>query len=210
MIRIIIADDHRLIRDGIKAMLAKNNEFELVGEAEDGEDLLKQAEEKAPDVILVDITMPKVNGIEVISKLKKTNPNIKSILLTMHEEPEYIIKGAKSGASGYLLKNIEYEELQLAIKTVAAGQKYFNASVSKILIDNISNSKEEETDQEKLTAREVEVLREIVNGLSTKQIGEKLFISARTVETHRVNIMKKLDVHNTAELVKKALDKKLI
>ena len=159
---------------------------------------------------MIDITMPGRNGIEVFTELKKINPNLKFILLTMHEEPEYVIKAVKGGANGYLLKNLEYEELERAILMVAGGGKYFNERISKILLENLYSNTEEEALNGKLTDREQEVLAEIVKGFTTKQIAEKLFISHRTVETHRVNLMKKLDVHNIAELVKIAIDKKMV
>jgi DNA-binding NarL/FixJ family response regulator len=209
-IKIIIADDHRLIRDGIKAMLTRNEKFELIGEAESGEQLFELLKTELPDVILIDITMPGKNGIEVFTELKKINPNLKFILLTMHEEPEYVIKAVKGGANGYLLKNLEYEELEKAVLIVAGGGKYFNERISKILLENLYSNTEEEALNGKLTEREQEVLAEIVKGFTTKQIAEKLFISHRTVETHRVNLMKKLDVHNIAELVKIAIDKKMV
>jgi DNA-binding NarL/FixJ family response regulator len=209
-IKIIIADDHRLIRDGIKAMLTRNENFELVGEAESGEQLFDLLKNVIPNVILIDITMPGKNGIEVFTELKKINPNLKFILLTMHEEPEYVIKAVKGGANGYLLKNLEYEELEKAVLTVAGGGKYFNERISKILLENLYSNTEEEALNGKLTEREQEVLTEIVKGFTTKQIAEKLFISHRTVETHRVNLMKKLDVHNIVELVKIAIDKKMV
>jgi DNA-binding NarL/FixJ family response regulator len=209
-IKIVIADDHRLIRDGIKAMLTRNENFELTGEAESGEQLFELLKITIPDVILIDITMPGRNGIEIFTELKKINPNLKFILLTMHEEPEYVIKAVKGGANGYLLKNLEYEELERAILMVAGGGKYFNERISKILLENLYSNTEEEALNGKLTERELEVLAEIVKGFTTKQIAEKLFISHRTVETHRVNLMKKLDVHNIAELVKIAIDKKMV
>jgi DNA-binding NarL/FixJ family response regulator len=209
-IKIIICDDHRLIRDGIKAMLSRNENFELIGEAEIGEQLFDLLQTLVPDVILIDITMPDKNGIEVFTELKRVNQNLKFIVLTMHEEPEYVIKAVKGGASGYLLKNLEYEELEKAITTVAGGGKYFNDRISKVLLENLYANTEEETFSGKLTDREQEVLAEIVNGLTTRQIAEKLFISHRTVETHRVNLMKKLNVHNIAELVKIAIDKKIV
>jgi len=209
-IKIIIADDHRLIRDGIKTMLSKNERFDVIAEAENGEELLKLLNNALPDIILLDITMPGKNGIEIFTELKKVNSAYKFILLTMHEEPEYVIKAVKGGASGYLLKNLEYEELEKAIITVAEGGKYFNNRVSAILLENLHNKTEEEAYSEKLTDRELEILKEIVSGFTTKEIAEKLYISHRTVETHRVNIMRKLEVHNVAELVKIAIDKKLI
>jgi DNA-binding NarL/FixJ family response regulator len=209
-ISIIIADDHALIRDGIKTMLSRNPTFEIVAEAENGKHLIELCKELTPDVILVDITMPNISGFEAIVELKKIIPSTRFIILTMHEEPEYIIKAARSGAHGYLLKNVDYEELSKAIQSVYNGNKYFNEHVSSILMDELHRKSDSAIYQEKLTERESDVLKEIVNGLSSKEIADKLFISPRTAETHRNNIMKKLQVHNTAELVKLALDKGLV
>jgi DNA-binding NarL/FixJ family response regulator len=210
-IKIILADDHKLIRDGIKTLLKKNDRYEIIAEADNGKHLMEILEQYAPDIILIDITMPYLNGIDAIAQLKKVNPNFKFIVLTMHEEAEYILKSIQSGASGYLLKNAEYEELQEAINVVAAGGKYFNNNISNLIIENLTRpSAEKVKDYQDLTAREIEILREVADGLSTKLIADKLSISSRTVETHRVNIMKKLEAHNTAELIKKALDRKII
>jgi DNA-binding NarL/FixJ family response regulator len=208
-ISIVIADDHRLIRDGIKTLLKKDNDFEIVAEANNGEELIDIINTITPDVILADISMPKFNGIDAMATLKKINPNLKFIILTMHEEPEYIMKSIKAGASSYLLKNVEYEELQKAVRTVAGGGKYFNAFISNIMIENLAQQTEKE-EQAPLTPREVEVLKEVANGLSAKLIADKFSISVRTVETHRVNIMKKLNAHNTAEVIKKAIEQKII
>ena len=208
-ISIIIADDHALIRDGIKTMLSRNPDYKIIAEAENGTELIKLASSLMPDLILADISMPVMNGFEALTELRKTLPDIRVILLTMHEEPEYIIKAARSGANGYLLKNIDYEELHRAIGLVMSGQKYFNQHVSSILMDELHRKSDTDQLQEKLTERESDILKEIVHGLSSKEIADKLFISPRTVDTHRNNLMKKLDVHNTAELVKLALDKGL-
>jgi DNA-binding NarL/FixJ family response regulator len=210
-IKIILADDHILVREGFKSLINKNKEFEVVGEAENGKALLTLIESVSVDVLLVDISMPLLNGIEAIAQMKKISPSLKFIMLTMHEEAEYILKSIQAGANGYLLKNVEPEELEKAIKTVAAGGKYFNATISNIMIENISKGpgvdKEEITE---LTAREKEILQYVADGLSTKIIADKLSISARTVETHRVHIMKKLKVGNGAEMVKKGLEQKII
>ena len=208
-ISIIVADDHRLIRDGIKTLLKKDADFEIVAEADNGEELINVLNTITPDVILVDISMPKFNGIDAMTTLKKINPNLKFIVLTMHEEPEYIIKSIQGGASSYLLKNVEYEELQKAVCTVAGGGKYFNPFISNIMIENLAKITEKE-EQAVLTPREIEILKEVANGLSAKLIADKFSLSVRTVETHRVNIMKKLNAHNTAEVIKKAIEQKLI
>jgi DNA-binding NarL/FixJ family response regulator len=210
-IRIILADDHKLVREGFKSLLKKNKDFEVAGEAENGKTLLSLIENLIADVLLVDISMPEMNGIETIAQIKKLNPNLKFIMLTMHEEAEYIVKSIQAGANGYLLKNVEPEEMENAIRTVYAGGKYFNSTISNIMIENISKfadaGKEEISE---LTAREKEILQYVADGLSTKLIADKLSISTRTVETHRVHIMKKLQVSNGAEMVKKGLEQKMI
>ncbi|MFL5729407.1 MAG: response regulator [Cytophagaceae bacterium] len=210
-IRIILADDHILVREGFKSLLAKKKEFEVVGEAENGKALLELLENLSADVLLVDISMPQMNGIEAIAQMKKINPNLKFIMLTMHEEAEYILKSIQAGANGYLLKNVELDELENAIKTVANGGKYFNSTVSNIMIENISRNPDPNKEElSELTAREKEILQYVADGLSTKLIADKLSISARTVETHRVHIMKKLQVSNGAEMVKKGIELKII
>jgi DNA-binding NarL/FixJ family response regulator len=210
-IRIILADDHILVREGFKSLLSKKKDFEVVGEAENGNILLDLIESLSADVLLVDISMPQLNGIEAIAQMKKINPNLKFIMLTMHEEAEYILKSIQAGANGYLLKNVEPDELENAIRTVAAGGKYFNSTISNIMIENLSRVSEPgKEDLTELTAREKEILQYVADGLSTKLIADKLSISARTVETHRVHIMKKLQVNNGAEMVKRGLEQKII
>ncbi len=209
-LKIIIADDHALIRNGIKTMLSRNPEYNIIAEAENGKQLVELASKHIPDVVLADISMPVLNGFDALAELRKILPDTKVILLTMHEEPEYIIKAARSGANGYLLKNIDYEELHRAIALVMNGQKYFNQQVSSILMEELHRKSDSDQLQEKLTERESDILKEIVQGLSSKEIADKLFISSRTVDTHRNNLMKKLSVHNTAELVKLALEKGLV
>ena len=206
-IKIIIAEDHKLVREGIKSLLKKDQEFEVIAEAQNGLELIEILNDHDPDVVLVDITMPQMTGIEVISRMKVKKPYLKFIILTMHEEPEYILTGLQSGTQGFLLKNVEFEELRTAIKTVAAGGKFFHSSISNIALENLHKIREEQVN---LTPREKEILSEVANGLSTKLISDKLSISPRTVETHRVNIMKKLNASNTAELVKIAVENDLI
>lgn len=209
-IKIVVADDHKLIRDGITTLLRMDEQFEVIGEANDGVELIKLLDSSLPDVVLVDITMPNMNGIEAVARLKKINPNLRFIILTMHEEGDYVMKSIQSGAHGYLLKNSDFEELQKAIRTVAAGGKYFNSVISNLMIENLSSTTEPKGEKPDLTPREIEVLKEVAEGLSTKMIADKLSISSRTVETHRVNMMKKMVAHNTAELIKKSLEWKII
>jgi DNA-binding NarL/FixJ family response regulator len=211
-IRILIADDHTLIRDGIKALLQQESEFEVIGEASDGLELIKLATELVPDIIVLDLSMPGKNGIEVIKDVKNVNVAIKCIILSMHEDPDYVVKSIQAGARGYILKNAEHEEIIRAIKSVQQGNQYYNAYVSSILINGLSNNAVLSQDDYStlLSSREKEVLMEVAAGQSTKMIADNLGISSRTVETHRINIMKKLNAQNTAELIKIAMDKKII
>lgn len=207
-IRILLADDHPLIRAGFKSLLGKNERFEIVGEAENGKELLELAGTLQPDIILADISMPLTNGLDALEQLSSVYPSIKSVVLTMHEEREYILRALKVGASGYLLKNIERFELERAIITVFEGGKYFSPIVTNILADAVV--KPEVHDLGDITPREKEVLDLVAKGNSTKQVADILGISVRTVESHRINMLKKMKVNNTAELIKKAFDLKLL
>ncbi len=210
-ITIVLADDHKIVRDGLKSFLARISDFVLIAEAEDGEQLLAVFEQMMPDIALVDISMPRMNGLEALKHLHEQNPNVKIIILSMHEEADYIMKAIQHGAKGYLLKNTDEKELETAIRTVASGGKYFNSTVSSIMIENLSNKVPVRMQAEiHISQREKEVLQWVSEGLSNKMIGDKLNISVRTVETHRLNLLRKLEVNNTAELVKKALETGLI
>jgi DNA-binding NarL/FixJ family response regulator len=210
-ITIVLADDHKIVRDGLKSVLSKIADFEVVAEAENGEQLLSVFEAQTPDIALVDITMPKMNGLEALKHLHDANPNAKVIMLSMHEEPEYILKAIQNGAKGYLLKDTDEKELEMAIRNVAGGGKYFNAAVSSIMIDNLSVKTPVKMESEvQVSQREKEILQLVSEGLSNKMIADKLFISVRTVETHRLNLLRKLEVNNSAELVRKALDTGII
>lgn len=207
-IRILLADDHPLIRAGFKSLLGKNERFEIVGEAENGKELLEYASTLLPDIVLSDISMPLINGLDALEQVADLHPSIKFILLTMHEEREYILRALKVGASGYLLKSIERFELERAIITVYEGGKYFSPMVTNILADAVA--KPEVIDHADITPREKEVLELVAKGNSTKQVADILGISVRTVESHRINMLKKMKVSNTAELIKKAFDLKLL
>ena len=207
-IRILLADDHPLIRAGFKSMLDKNERFEIVGEAENGKELLELAETIQPDIILADINMPVMNGLDAIEILAGNHPLIKYIILTMHEEREYIVRALKVGASGYLLKSIERPDLERAIIAIYEGGKYFSPIITNILAESFS--KPEPVEQGEITPREKEVLELVAKGNSTKQVADKLGISVRTVESHRINMLKKMKVSNTAELIKKAIEIKIL
>jgi DNA-binding NarL/FixJ family response regulator len=207
-IRIILADDHTLIREGFKAILGQSNRFIIAAEAQNGRELVEQAQTVRPDVILTDLSMPRTNGFEAMEEIRKFDADVKFIILTMHEEREYILRAIKGGASGYLLKNTERLELEHAIITVYEGGKYFSPSINNILAEVALRP--EGGDVGEITAREKEVLELVANGNSTKQIADKLKISIRTVESHRINMLKKMKVNNSAELIKKAIELKLL
>lgn len=206
-IKIIVVDDHQLFREGMLSLLAKNDGLDIVGEAENADRFFELMDTADPHVVLIDITMPGLNGLEVIKMSKSRYPAAKFIVLTMHAEGQYVVRAVRNGAFGYLIKNADEQELLDAIETVASGKKYFNSEISQLMIGNMAI--EEESDK-KLSEREQEVLELVSEGKTTKEIAEQLFVSARTVETHRVNMMKKLNVQNTAELIKKAAHLKLI
>ena len=205
-IRILVADDHALIRTGMKNLLEGNKDFVVVGEASDGEEVIQKARELKPDVVVMDISMPKVNGIDATRILKQERPETGVLVLTMHENAEYAHQVFKAGASGYVLKNAGKEEISTAIHAVARGEKYFSSRVSEIVMSEYARKSEIRTSEVALTKREREILDLIGKGLNNQQIADQLFISPRTVETHRTNIMQKLNIHDAPNLVRYALE----
>jgi len=206
-ITIILADDHTLVREGFVHLLKQNENYSVLAEAKDGEELLILLSQHQPKVVLLDLSMPKLNGVEALSIIQTQYPTIKVIILTMHEEVEYAFRCIKRGAKGYLLKNTEPIELYTAIDIVNNGGTYFIPAISNALITNFTAGKFQPSN---LSERELEVLKYVAKGLSAKAVADLLSISSRTVETHKVNIMKKLKVTNTAELVNKTIREKLI
>ena len=215
VIRVIIADDHKIIRVGLRGLLEREKDIEVTGEAESAEEVLNLMASKPTDVVLMDIDLGDTDGISATRKIKEVYPLIHVLGLTMHEEPDYIIKMLEAGASGYLLKNAGREELLSAIHAVAKGDSYFSQKVSATLLQAITRQKD--TPEQKkpavvtpLSDREIEVLRLIAQEYSNGEIAEKLFISIRTVDTHRRNLLEKLQVKNTVGLVKYAIEKGII
>ncbi len=207
-IRLLLVDDHPIVLDGIKSHLCAQPEFEVVGDASNGQDALRKAKLTLPDVILMDISMPHMNGLEAISHLRKQVPNAKVLILTMHESKEYIAQVVRSGARGYLLKDSAPAELVGAIKAVHHGEVYFSPSVSRVLVQEMTDGSRRAAngaEQQPLTDREREVLSLIAEGLLNKQIADRLGIGVRTIETHRERIMRKLDIHTVAGLTKYAI-----
>jgi len=211
-IRILLADDHPMVRSGLIKLLEPFKEFVIVGEASDGEEAVAMTKKLMPDVLVIDLSMPKISGIEATKTIRRDFPSVKVLVLTMYDNEEYVYQILKSGAGGYLLKNSGRDELAAAIRAVAQGGRFFSTRVSEIMTEAYLRKSEARdnlslNDDLPLTKREREVLQYIADGFNNSQIAEKLFISARTVETHRTNIMQKLNIHDTANLVRFALNK---
>ncbi len=203
MIRVSITDDHDLFRSGMALLIDKVEGFEVVAQTASAEELLELLPSTHVHVALVDISMGGMSGLDVLPLIKQNFPDVRTIVLTMHEEGQYILKAIRNGASGYLLKHCDAKELISAIETVNAGKKYINQDLSLLMMDSVT----EEADEQKLSNRELEVLQWVAKGKTAKEIAETLFVSKRTIETHRSNILKKLDAQNTAELIRKASEK---
>ncbi len=214
-IKILFADDHAIVRDGLRSLFRSDPGFSIVGEAADGAEAIRLVEENRPDVAVLDISMPNVNGIEATSIIKERFPETKVLILTIHENEEYIQELITAGADGYVLKNAEKKEIFDGVRAVAAGSTFFSSNVSKALLEGLVRSTRNRvpfqiSNEEKLTKRETEVLRLIAEGLTSKQIAERLHLSVTTVNSHRMNIMKKLNIHEIVGLVKYAIQKSLI
>jgi two-component system response regulator NreC len=203
-IKVLLVDDHQIIIDGLKSLLKNNAEFQVAGEAGNGREALRILDLIEIDVVLMDIDMPVLNGIDTLKEINRRKSGQKVIILSMHNEAGMIKSLIDIGASGYLLKSCSQEELITAIQKVVGGQSYFSTDVTLALLKPASSSNPE-TRNELLTDRETEILKLIAAGFSNKEIGDKLFISHRTVDTHRTNLMKKLDVSNIAGLISYAI-----
>jgi DNA-binding NarL/FixJ family response regulator len=209
--RILLADDHKITRQGLRALLEKQQDMEVVAEAENGREAVRLAAELAPDVIIMDVTMPDLNGIEATKKILSESPDIKIIALSMHSDASFVTEMLKGGAVGYLLKDCAFEELARAIRTVIDDKTYLSPSISGVVVEDYVRrlSKTGFLAPDILSNREREVLQLMAEGGSTKLIAQKLHISVKTVETHRRQIMSKLDIHTVAELTKYAIRKGL-
>jgi two-component system, NarL family, response regulator DegU len=213
-IKVVLADDHVVVRNGIKILLENEGEIKVIGEASNGEEALEIVKNLQPDVLIIDIRMPIMNGLEATSKLKTVSATTKALILSMHNDEEYILQSVESGAAGYLLKDTSKEEFIKAIRTVNQGGKYFSGDISNVLVNSYLNvrkvhnpdSNSEAEDHYDLTKREKQILKLIMDGIGNKEIADKLDKSIRTIETHRFNIMKKLKVNSVVELFKKVED----
>jgi DNA-binding NarL/FixJ family response regulator len=210
-IKLLLAEDQTIVREGIHSLLEKSVDFEVVGEAEDGREAIKKVEELAPDIVLMDIRMPGLNGIEATGQIKKHFPNVKVIILSMHTDEEYIFEALRAGASGYILKHAAHEELFSAIRAAYENNIFLSPSVSKKVVEAYSQFNKgiipEPSVLDKLTQREREVLQLIAEGKSSKEISNLLFISTATVETHKSHLKEKLGLRKTADLIRFAYRK---
>jgi DNA-binding NarL/FixJ family response regulator len=210
-IRVFLADDHALVRAGFRSLLKGFDGIEVVGEAEDGHATLKLLKEKQADILLLDVSMKGLNGLEVLGRVPKLNPHIRVIMLSMHANEEYVLQALKSGAHGYLLKDAGPGELELAVRSVARGEIYLSPAVSRHIVDEYlrrggpNGAVPRHTHFEELTPRQREILQLIAEGHSTKEIASKLEISVKTVDTHRTELMARLGIHDIAGLVRYAI-----
>lgn len=209
--RVLIADDHTMVRESLVGVLRAEADIEVVAQAADGIEALEQAELTRPDVVVADLSMPRLNGIEVVRRLRERLPDTRVLVLTMHQEDEYVLQAVRAGAAGYLVKDSAASELVAAVRQLHAGRGYFGPRASQALAEQVQHPERGAEDPYgRLTAREREVFHLIAEGLTTKEIARRLDISVKTAENHRGRVLEKLGVRNTAELVRYALRKGLL
>jgi len=212
-VRIVIADDHTILREGLRSLLSSNPSFEIVGEAEDGREAIKCVEKFKPDLILTDLSMPRMNGMEAIKEIKRESPTTKVLVLTVHRAEEYILATFRAGADGYLLKDSTHAELVMAVKKVLGGKHYISPEISEKVIEGYLDGRrtlKTKSSWETLTQREREILKLIAEGYKNKGIAGDLCISVKTVEKHRANLMEKLDLHSIQALTAFAIERGLV
>ena len=211
--RIVIAEDHTILREGLKSLLSSSPDFEVIGEAGDGREAIRCVEKCKPNLILVDLSMPRMNGIDAIREIKRRFPETKILVLTVHKTEEYILATLKAGADGYVLKDATHAELMIAVKNVLSGKHYISPGISEKVIEGYLEGRKTlktRTSWETLTQREREILKLIAEGYKNKEIADYLCISPKTVEKHRANLMEKLDLHNVQALTALAIEKGLV
>lgn len=219
MINVVLADDHVLVRDGIKALLEDQSDIRVIDEASNGKEALEVVLKNKPHILIVDIRMPEMNGIEVVTRITKNHKDVKTLVLSMHDSEEYVVKSIQAGADGYLLKGASKKEFLKAVNKVASGGKYFTGDVSSIIMNNFVNGNTSIVEEEKvipqdlpfkLTKREKQILSLVLDLKNNKDIADELQISKRTAEVHRFNLMKKLEAKNLQELTSKAKEFQLV
>ncbi len=210
-IKVLIVDDHQLFREGVVTLLSSAENIEVIAQAEDGQEAIEKVKLVKPDVVLIDIAMPRMNGIDATKKIKSQMPEVKIIILSMHLEKEYVKGVLEAGADGYLVKNCTYLQLTDAIQSVYGGKKYLSQDITDQVISGyLSPADAKELEYDKLSEREKEIFLMFTEGRSTREIGDILFISVKTVNTHKQNILEKLQLKSTADIVKYALKNGLI
>lgn len=214
-IRIVLVDDHAIVRNGIKALLSSEPYIKIVGEASDGAEAIEVCHDLHPDLLVMDINMPVLNGLDALKQLRERGDETACLILSMHESEEYVMKALDFGAAGYILKDTSKEHFLKAIKSIAGGGKYFSGAVSEYIVDRLMGKSRPEVPEtmpadsptleilEDLTKREKQILELVLDGLSNKEIADAIDKSVRTVEAHRFNLMKKMDAKNLAELIQK-------
>jgi two-component system, NarL family, response regulator NreC len=213
MIRVLIADDHGVVRKGLRFLLSQDADIEVVGEAEDGREAVRVASETDPHVVILDIAMPQLNGLDAAAQITKQHPRTGVILLSMHSDEEFVVRALTAGAKGYLLKDSAEPDIVRAVHAVAAGKTFFSPAIAHTLLEDYMRRLQQEGLQDRydlLTDREREVLQLLAEGRSNKEVAGILNLSVHTVDTHRSNFMQKLGLHNTAEIVIYAMRKKII
>lgn len=219
MINVVLADDHVLVRDGIKALLEDQTGITVIDEASNGKEALEVVSKSKPDILIVDIRMPEMNGIEVVAEMSKQYKDVKTLVLSMHDSEEYVVKSIQAGADGYLLKGASKEEFLKAIHQIVSGGKYFTGDVSTIIMNNFVNGNSSKIEASKtvakelpfkLTKRERQILTLVLELKNNKDIADELSISKRTAEVHRFNLMKKLEAKNLQELTNKSKEYQLL
>jgi DNA-binding NarL/FixJ family response regulator len=210
MINVLLADDHSIVREGLRRVLEDSNEIVVIAEAADGESALDEAIKKKPDVAVIDISMPGMDGLEVVSRLSSYCPEIPVLILTMHDEEQYVIRAIEVGAMGYVTKQSAPEQLVAAVKKIHAGGRYLTEKASEALALRVIRGNKSQTLIESLSMRELQVLRKLAMGATNKEVAISYNISVKTVDTYRARILKKLNLRNNAELSRYAIQNKLV
>ncbi len=209
-IRLLVADDHAIMRDGIRALLSLNDDIEIVGEASTGQEAVEKSAELNPDVIIMDIAMPGMDGLEATRRILKQNPKARILILTQHDDKEYVLSAIKAGSTGYLPKRALGSELVSAIRAVNRGDSFLYPSAASALIKDYRSQAQDGDAYSQLTPREREILKLIAEGHTSREIADMLFISVKTVMGHRTKLMEKLNLHNRTELIKYAMRKGIV